>query len=204
MKRKNLFILLVSAFLTLGLSSCGSDNEGAPPPPVVGGANPIGALDPNYSLTSCANASGYQDLRNKVHAGQFVTEINDIENYQLGRYEFEEGEKWYHLDSYKRVDIVTRASYKGQDRVVHEAGTSKAAVLDRLKSIVDNAVNYVPMYGKHEIYHADGSVYRIDLCLPIAANPVAEKNTSGDILMLEYSNRNMGSNYPTTNFYNFY
>lgn len=203
MKRKNLFILLVTGLLTLGLNSCGSDNEKAPVP-TVNAASPVGALDPNFNQTSCANATSYTDLRNKVHAGQFVTEINDIENYQLGRYEFREGEKWYHLDSYRRVDGITRASYKGQDRVVHEAGTSKAAVLDRLKSIVDNAVSYVPTYGKHEIYHADGSVYRIDLCYPLAANPVAERNTSGDIIMLEYSNRNMGSSYPTNNFYRFY
>lgn len=206
MKRKNLFILLVSSLLTLGLSSCGSDNEGKPVP-TVSSASPVGALDPNYEQTSCPTANGYNDFRGKVHAGQFITETRDIESYTIGSYRFEERDGWWIFDTYNytRIGSTTRVGYKGVDRAVHEQGNSKSAILDHLKYIVDQAVNHQGAGGYHEVLHSDGTIYGINLCSPIAANPVYVRNSDNSVEILEYSSSNMnGFNYPSNNFYRFY
>ncbi len=208
MKRKNLFVLMFAAVLTIGLSSCGSDNEGAPPAPApaVTNNNPVTSTTIN-GVSQCATATTYNDFRNKVHNGEFVQETRDIETYRIAEYQFKENDGWWIFDTYKfeRMGSFDRTSYKGEDRVVHEVGTTKTAVLNHLKSIVDNARNHAGMGSYHEILHTDGMIYGINLCSPIAANPVYVRDPqSGDFEMLEYASSSMSNfTYPYNNFYRF-
>lgn len=202
MKRKNVFILVVSALLAMGATSCGSDNDKkAPPAPITSSANPIGAADPNFNLTQCQTSSSFEDFRNKVHAGQFVTESYNQETYYFEEYRPDK-DKWWIFTTYSldRVGSFQRSSTKGQDVAVHEAGTTKTAVLNYLKSIVDNKVNYRGYGSYYEVLHSNGMIYGISLCSTLAANPVfeADQNT-GDFYVYRYGSSNNFS-YPYSNF----
>jgi hypothetical protein len=177
MKRKNLLVLVLSAFLTLGLSSCGNDNEKGPEPVNSGTAsNPFTNVD--YVNNSCQTASSFDDFKNKVNNGYFVTELNNYETYYFVEQEpeIDQGEFLgfipYNTFKWNTLGQFTRSSTKGTNQVSHEAGSDKVNVRDYLMAILNQAQQHRGGGSYFEVLTYSGQIFGINLCLPLAANPV--------------------------------
>lgn len=179
MKRKNVLNLLLMAFLAMGTVSCGSDNEGAPAPapaPSTTVNNPITI----QGQDTCQQASDFNQFKTFVNEGRFVKEGSDVETYFYVEQELERKDskvlwifdttryKWVVLGDFERI------GRRNSDEVTHEAGNSRTAVRDYLVNILNNAVD-VNGNGKYvQVQTSSGMLYGIDLCRPLAANPVME------------------------------
>ncbi|MEC7278134.1 MAG: hypothetical protein VXV96_17565 [Bdellovibrionota bacterium] len=189
MKTKNFLTLLMAGLLSLGLASCGSDNEGGS---TLTGVDPITGNNPvGGGVTSCSAASNYQDFKNRVSNGQFIQESSSYETYFFIHQEPEiKNRDWWIFSSttvrWNYIGDFTRTSTKDSDTVTHEAGSTKTAVRDYLMSILNSATNgrdrnmYDGIVGNDsyiEVLTSSGMIYGIDLCKPIGANPIFEMDS---------------------------
>ncbi|MCF8060806.1 MAG: hypothetical protein K9K67_15995 [Bacteriovoracaceae bacterium] len=183
MKRKNFFTLLMIGLLTFGLSSCGDDNEKGGPLPVTSGtaSNPFN--DNGYVNNTCQSATSFEDFKNKVSAGSFVTELNNYETYYFVEQEPETDQGKFlgfiPYNTFKWVTLgqFTRSSTKGTSEVNHEAGSEKVVVRDYLMAILNQKSQHRGGGSYYEVLTYSGEVFGINLCLPIAANPVYRANS---------------------------
>lgn len=176
MKKQNFLVLILAAAMTFGLSSCGSDNEkGADP--VTSGANPVTPINPSNGVTSCEQASSFEDFKTKVNEGRFVKELNNNQTYYFVEMEPEINEDSWWIFNYSRIKWnrlgdFTRSSVKDTDQATHEAGNTKTAVRDYLMAILNQAQQHQGSGSYFEVATYSGQVFGIHLCYPIAANPV--------------------------------
>jgi hypothetical protein len=61
---------------------------------------------------------------------------------------------------------------KDQDTASHEVGSTKEAVRNYLMGLLDQKVQHRGGGSYFEVLHGNGDIFGIDLCKPIAANPV--------------------------------
>jgi hypothetical protein len=184
MKRNKLLTLLLIGFLTIGLSSCGDDNEKGPAPVTSGtSSNPFNGVD--YVNNTCQSSSSFEDFKNRVNAGSFVTELNNNETYYFVEQEPETDQgKFlgfipYNTFRWITLGQFTRSSTKGTSDVNHEAGNQKLNVRDYLMAILNQTQSgqYRGGGSYYEVLTHSGDVFGINLCLPIAANPVYRANS---------------------------
>lgn len=212
MKRKNFLVYVVSILLTLGLASCGSDNESNSENNV---AAPAVTTAPTPAITSglstCEGSSSFEDFKNRVNEGRFVQELSQQETYIFDERELTVSESelfgwdWTRTKRYSYVSLgqFTRWSERGTNNANHEAGNSKEAVRNYLMQILNNATSHRlsqnSIGGKaYEVLSNTGMVYQINLCYPLVANPVVRGNQqTGDYYTFMYVGNGGFSTFPS-------
>lgn len=184
MKRNDVLSLILVGFLSVGFVSCGSDNEGKPgvaPAPSVTSENPFSTSN---SVTSCQTASSIENFRDKVSAGKFMAERSTYETYYYVEQEpeIDKGKFLgfipYNTFKWETLGDFTRMGRKDSDEISHEAGNNKANVRDYLMNILDNRKDVRGGGSYVEVLTHSGMIYGIDLCKPLAANPVYEADSN--------------------------
>lgn len=187
MKVRDIFAFGVAILLITGISSCGKKNESDPGNNTANGTSNTNGLLPNYSNYNCKTSTSFQDFKNKVSQGQFVSEISNTETYYFVEVEpqINEGNWWifdYNTIQWDKIRDFTRSSTKGSTSVSHEAGNTKTAVRNFLMNILNSASQNQVIGGGsyYEVVTYTGERYGINLCYPLAANPVSKVNQYTD------------------------
>jgi|GEM_PF-3506360 len=209
MKRKNFLVYVVSVLLTLGLASCGSDNESNSE---NNAAAPAVTQVVTSGIGTCEGSSSFDDFKNRVNEGRFVQELSQQETYVFDERELTVSESelfgwdWTKTKRYSYVSLgqFTRWSERGTNNANHEAGNSKEAVRNYLMQILNNATSYRFAQnsggGKaYEVLSNTGMVYQINLCYPLVANPVVRGNQqTGDYYTFMYvGNGGFNNSFPS-------
>lgn len=164
--QKHLFMSLLVLLSLAFTPGCGSkDNE-------AGDSNPVNQPPP---VVDPIIIDGREDCRTDIYdLDSLKTAVSNAEfvsqNYPIVMYVVSKGKRRGIFYTYSNSS--TRVSYE-TGNVTHEYGSTREAIRDGLSSRLSDGVNYYKMgAGYHRIETSNGDVYDIDLCSPIAANPI--------------------------------
>jgi hypothetical protein len=182
MKKRKLITFTLGLLLLGSFYGCGSkenENETANTT-TTSNSNP--AYNPSTTTGSCVtNVNSLGSLREAVNNFRFRGEFSPIDTYHMveGTFSIVQKEGWfdikYNKQEFNQTRTFTRKGFSTSSNANHEYGNNKTLIRDRLMSIL-TASNMV--YGQrsatyHEVLNGNnGDIIGIDLCMPIAANPV--------------------------------
>ncbi len=173
MKLNKMFKMIVITLALTGIYSCGSDNDTTPGAAAPTKTNPLsGGNSGTPSLigptATCEPAASYNDFYSRVSKSRFIEQTDSVESYFLKEY----------VNGYFSRQLE-RISTKGQPVINHldnityvVTDTTRADVMSDLVVILDNKDGKRGSGSYFEVSHSNGDIFGIDLCKPIAANPV--------------------------------
>lgn len=167
--KKTMMSLAGISIMAIFLGSCGSDNKVAvtPAPDTADTSESTATTD---GTDSCVSVNSFTEFKDNVVSGNFIRQSSNYERYIYN--ECEVGSKW--IFTYTKCnDSFSRESNLELDSIDHEMATTRTELLSDLSSIVNTATNYQYAGGSSfYIQVSSGDVYGINLCAPLAANPV--------------------------------
>lgn len=207
MKANKLMKMVLAMILMVGFFGCGKSSEGGDPQNNqirnTSNFNGYGNFSNGQSVFECTNKniSSFEQFRALVATGNFPIEPHEFTYYLVQEYEVEVSThelfgvdwlKYYTVD----VDYITeiqRYSRINSDVANHEIfGNSKSSILAGLTNIVNGATAYHAFPGSSlvQVRAPNGDVYGIDLCQPLAANPIQvyKKETGEFKVAVMYNN----------------
>ncbi len=154
----------------LTLSSCGSDNKAVEVQTNTSSSDTSGSTSSTTGVSSCVTVSNFDEFKSNVVSGNFVAQSSRNEQYT-----YQECDTGKYLT--KCLSTLKRYARLDSDNITHEMAATKTELLSDLTSIVNSEVSsFALTASKYSIEVGNGDTYEIDLCRPLAANPVAFKN----------------------------
>ena len=184
--------LLMITLLIAGVSSCGKDNEkkstvATATAPVT--SNPVTS---NVGEGACATAQNLDQLKaifNNWSVGNYTlpNQKYAYEEYTMNEFELKEKEAW--IFEYTSLDFkgsFKRKTTKDSNTAESEFGTSKTEIRNNIVAILNRVSPFsLRSYSTslHEVVDTNGDVYGINLCAPMAANPVTIFDESSNTIV---------------------
>lgn len=181
MKKRNVFIFLVSALLAFGLTSCGSDNEGGPQV-VTSPANPIN----NFNNLNSYQQDTITNLRSQIDSDRFVktnyfvtTEMEEFERVSEVR---EVRCLFWDCDVQvtEFVSLGTQTRTESYNTINHPNGNTRAAVENYFLSLVNRTIDVRLSGSTYYLLLDNGDMVNFNLNYPMSANPVWQYSPSSN------------------------
>ncbi len=173
------YVLL--ALLTAGIVACGKDNKAANNGEITT-ANPL-----TNGVSTAVTSSSYEEFRQQVVNGQFVTQqYSAVTYYFVDVYYSSQNNNcssWWIFSACSSSQQTSGSFMRRYDKVnnftEHEYGNDINAVHGQLVSIVNSPAGTFGTNGTRqisstawEVRNSSGAYYVIDVAQPIVANPV--------------------------------
>ena len=164
--KKKTYRLIGLSLMLAALGSCGSDNK-VEVTTTEDVSTSTATVD---GVSSCVTVSSFTDFQSNIAAGNFMTQNYNYEQYTYRECEIDD--KWYGTLT-KCNDTFTRTSNVELDNISHDLASTRTELLSELTNLVYDTTNF-QWRSSSSFYFStsSGNVIAIDLCQPLAANPV--------------------------------